>query len=225
MSHAKTAAPLPATSRRKLLIHGVCASAVLAGFATRPRAAERPLRIGSTLDLSGAEKANGTGLNIGASAYFAAVNAAGGVNGAHLELLTQDDQFKPDLAKANALAFEADRSVLAILHPLGTRQTAAVMEAVPAMAVIGPNTGTVGLRKKAAPNTFWVRANYDQEIDKLIETAATLGTTTIGLVHPNDPLGQSLLAAFNASVARHKLTPVVIATTPGTTSPEVGPAA
>ena len=42
---------------------------------------------------------------------------------------------------------------------------------------------------------------------------------------PNDPLGQSLLAAFNNSTAKFKLSPAVIATTPGTTSPEVDAAA
>jgi ABC-type branched-subunit amino acid transport system substrate-binding protein len=99
------------------------------------------------------------------------------------------------------------------------------MDALQDMAVVGPNTGTVGLRKKGATNVFWVRANYDQEVEKLVSTASTLGITHIGLVHPNDPLGQSLLAAFNAATAKFNLKPAIIATTPGTTSPEVDPAA
>ncbi len=217
--------PLASTlSRRSALLHFAGAAASLAGYSVAT-AAGKPVRIGCTLDMSSVEKANGNGLIAGAQAYFKAVNAAGGINGAPIEFVTKDDQFKPDVAKANALAFEADSSVIALLQPLGTRQTAAVMDAVPAMAVVGPNTGTVGLRKKAAANTFWVRANYDQEIDKLVSSALTLGMTKIGLVHPNDPLGQSLLAAFKASTAKYQITPVVIATTPGTTSPEVEPAA
>jgi ABC-type branched-subunit amino acid transport system substrate-binding protein len=158
-------------------------------------------------------------------AYFNAVNKAGGIGGSRVEIALSDDQFKPDAAKANAVAFGADKSVLAMIHPLGTRQTAAVMDAVQDMAVVGPNTGTVGLRKKGATNVFWVRANYDQEVEKLVSTASTLGITHIGLVHPNDPLGQSLLAAFNAATAKFNLKPAIIATTPGTTSPEVDPAA
>jgi branched-chain amino acid transport system substrate-binding protein len=89
----------------------------------------------------------------------------------------------------------------------------------------GPLTGTVGLRGKSGPNVFWVRANYAQEIDKLVATAAVLGITRIGMVHPNDPFGLPLLAAFKAATARHRLTPAVIATTPNTTSPDVEPAA
>jgi ABC-type branched-subunit amino acid transport system substrate-binding protein len=109
--------------------------------------------------------------------------------------------------------------------PLGTRQTAALMEAVKDMAIIGPSTGTAALRKASPPNVFWLRATYDQEVDKLIRTAATLGMKRIGLVHPKDPLGNSVLAAFQASMKAVGLEPVVIATTPGTTSSEVEPAA
>ena len=38
-------------------------------------------------------------------------------------------------------------------------------------APFGPITGTVALRKKTAPNTFWVRVNYDQEVEKLVTTS------------------------------------------------------
>ena len=211
-------------SRRHVVIHVAGGAAAALGLPTLAISAPKVFRIGSTLDLTGVEKANGTGLNLGATTYFNALNAAGGINGVKVELITKDDQFKPEVAKANSQAFDSDPSIIALLHPLGTRQTAAAMDAVPAMAIVGPNTGTVALRKKGALNTFFVRANYDQEIDKLIETAATLGITRIGLVHPNDPLGQSLLAAFKVSTAKFNLTPAVIATTPGTTSPEVQPA-
>ncbi|MDQ0045194.1 ABC transporter substrate-binding protein [Variovorax boronicumulans] len=213
----------PTTSRRRVLT-GLAATAA-AGLGMPAFAQGKPIRIGTTFDNSSVEKANGQGLFQGSSAFFNALNKAGGLNGTKVELVMADDTFKPDVAKANALAFEKDSSVLALLHPLGTRQTSEVMDAVPGMAVVGPITGTVALRKKTAPNTFWVRVNYDQEVEKLVTTAAVLGQTRIGLVHSNDPLGQSVLAAFKAALAKAKLEPAVIATTPNTTSMEVGPAA
>jgi branched-chain amino acid transport system substrate-binding protein len=196
-----------------------------AGFALPTFAQARSIRLASTFDNSGVEKANGSGTFKGATAYFNALNKAGGLNGAKVELLMADDQFKPEVAKANAQAFEADKSVLALLTPLGTRQTAAVMESVTGMAIVGPNTGTAALRKASPPNVFWVRASYDQEVEKLIKTAVTLGSTKIGIVYPNDPLGKGVFAAFERSMAAAKLTPAVVATTPGTTSTEVEPAA
>jgi branched-chain amino acid transport system substrate-binding protein len=150
----------------------------------------RTLRVASTFDNSGVEKANGSGAHRGASAYFNALDRSGGIGGAKVELLMADDQFKPDLAKQNALA------LLALLSPLGTRQTAAMMEAVTSMAIVGPITGTAGLRKSSPPTVFWVRGSYDVEVEKLIATAATLGQQRIAFVYPNDPLGKSVLAGF-----------------------------
>ena len=214
----------PTPTRRSVLMTGLAATAA-AGLGMPAIAQGRPIRIGTTFDNSSVEKANGQGLFQGSSAFFHALNKSGGINGTKVELVMADDTFKPEVAKANALAFEKDSSVLALLHPLGTRQTSEVMDAVPGMAVVGPITGTISLRKKTSPNTFWVRVNYDQEVDKLVSTAAVLGQSRIGLVHSNDPLGQSVLAAFKASLAKAKLEPAVIATTPNTTSMEVGPAA
>ncbi len=218
-------APLSTSRRRALTGLAATAATAAAGLGLPAFAQNRAVRIGTTFDNSSVEKANGQGLFQGSSAFFAALNKAGGINGTKVELVMADDTFKPDVAKANALAFEKDSAVLALLHPLGTRQTAEVMDAVPGMAVVGPITGTISLRKKASPNTFWVRANYDQEVDKLVSTAAVLGQSRIGLVHSEDPLGQSVLAAFKNALAKAKLEPAVIATTPNTTSMEVGPAA
>jgi ABC-type branched-subunit amino acid transport system substrate-binding protein len=218
--HCARAARSP--HRRQIL---TLLGAAAGNWAWPATAQARTLRIGATLASSGPEKLNGSGLSQGASAYFHALNRAGGIHGAKLELLAVDDAFNPDQARKNAQAFEADASVLALLHPLGTRQTAAVMDAVKDMAIVGPNTCTVALRKKAAANTFWVRASYEHEMDRLVHSAATLGVTHIGLVHPKDPLGAGLLAAFQAACERHQLKPTVIATTPSTTSPEVEPAA
>jgi ABC-type branched-subunit amino acid transport system substrate-binding protein len=51
------------------------------------------------------------------------------------------------------------------------------------------------------------------------------GIGSIGVVHSRDALGDSVLAACQAALARHGRKPAVVATTPGTTSPEVEPAA
>ncbi|MFT4194790.1 ABC transporter substrate-binding protein [Ottowia sp.] len=216
---------LDSPRRRKVLSVLAAAACARIGMPAMAQPAGKIIRIGTTFDASGVEKANGGGMFVGSSACFKALNKAGGIHGSTIELVQKDDQFKPDLAKANALAFEADPSILAILHPLGTRQVAEVSAAVPGMAVVGPNTGTVALRRKNSPNTFWTRANYDQEIERLVRQAASVGQTRIGLVHSNDPLGQSMLAGFKAAMEHLKVEPAVIATTPSTTSLEVEPAA
>lgn len=210
--------------RRRELITRMGSAAVLA-IATPVSAQGRTVRIGCTFDNSGVERANGSGAFRGATALFGALNRTGGIAGAKVELVLADDQFKPDLTQQHARTFDDDASIVAMLSPLGTRQTAAAMEVVKDMAIVGPITGTAGLRKTSGPNVFWVRASYDQEIDKLIKTAVTLGFNSIGIVYPNDPLGKGVFAAFERSMVAARLTPTVVATTPGTTSPEVAPAA
>ena len=215
-----------AALRRRTVLQLAAGAAAHVGLAAHAQSsAPKGLRVGTTFDNSGVEKPNGSGMFLGSSAYFDALNRAGGIHGSKVELIMKDDGFKPDVAKANALAFADDASVMALLHPLGTRQTAEIIAAVPTLAVVGPNTGTVSLRKSAKPNAFWVRANYDQEIERLVTQAALTGQKAIGLVHPKDPLGASLLAGFTAAMARLKIDPAVVATTPGTASLEVESAA
>jgi branched-chain amino acid transport system substrate-binding protein len=182
-------------------------------------------RVGTVVDASGAEKANGSGLYLGSSACFDALNRAGGIHGRRLDLALADDRFDPDTARRHAQAFHDDPACIALLHPLGTRPTAAVIEAAPQLPVIGPSTGTPSLRTKPLHQVFWLRAHYGQEVDKLVGTAVAQGIARIGVVHSKDALGESVLAACQAALARHGRAPAVVVTTPGTTSPDVAPAA
>ncbi|MCZ8286581.1 MAG: ABC transporter substrate-binding protein, partial [Bacteroidia bacterium] len=159
-------------ARRHFLQQCGTAAAV---FAAPSWAQSRTVRLGTTVDQTGLEKGIGSDLVKGATAYFNAVNKAGGINGAKVELVTSDDQFKPDISKANALAFQADSSVLGILSPLGTRPSAAIVETIRDFAVVGPVAGAAAVRKNSPSNVFWVRATFDAEIEKLIHTAVTLG--------------------------------------------------
>lgn len=220
---AKSALLTPFPRRRSLI--RLAAAAAVFPLGLNLRAQSNLLRVGSSVDTSGVEKINGLALHQGALAYFTALNRAGGIHGAQVELQVADDKFTPEQAKANALKYVADSSVLAILHPQGTRQSAAMMDAVTTMALVGPNTGNVSLRKKPSPNTFWVRANFDQEMDRLISQAAVLGINRIGLIHSNDPLGQALLAGYKLALGKAKLEPAVIGVTPSTNSMEVESAA
>ena len=210
----------PYLNRRSLMLAAAASSIGMPVLAQG-----RPIRFGCTVDASGVEKANGTSLFLGASACVEGINRAGGLQGRPLELVMADDQFKPELARENALRFQGDPGMIGLISPLGTRQTAAVMEAVHDMAIVGPNTGTAALRKVSPPNLFWVRASYDEEVDALIENAATVGITRIGVVYPNDALGKGVFAAIERPLAARKIKPVVVATTPSTISTEVGPAA
>jgi branched-chain amino acid transport system substrate-binding protein len=212
-------------ARRRLTLKAAAAWVGFAALGHSARARSPVIKIGMTVDMSGVEKANGLQLLQGGQVFIRQLNAAGGVNGSPVELLALDDWFKPDIAKENALQLMDDSAVVGVISPLGTRQCAAVMDATRGMALVGPSSGTPSLRKKDAPHAFFVRVNYDQELDKLVATANSLGITRIGLVHSKDALGEAVLAGFSAAMAKHGLQTVTIATTPNTTSLDVDPAA
>jgi branched-chain amino acid transport system substrate-binding protein len=220
----------PAASRRRLLRHGAATAAVLglpglAATAAWAQQAKSVIRIGCTNDMSTSERVNTDALHDGARVAFEAFNREGGWNGRRCELVRLDDQFKPELTAENTRRLAGDPSVLALLQPLGTRQIAAAMDAVKDLAIVGPNSGTTGLRSKPSDNTFFVRADYDQEIHKLIDTARALGMTRIGAVAAKDPFGDAVLKGLDAAVKALGVPAPAIAYTPGTGSPEVKPAA
>ena len=210
-------------SRR--VVVSAAAGAVLGGMPWIAKAQSGPLRVGATFDNSGVEKPNGQGLYQGAMAYFNAVNRTGGIHGRHIEVVVADDEFKAAQAKENAQKFAANANIIALLHPQGTRQTTEIMGAVKDLPIVGPNTGATALHKSGASNVFWVRTNYDIEVERLVRFADTLGLRRIALVYPNDPFGLAVLESFRAAMSRRALEPLGIASTPNTASLEVQPAA
>lgn len=191
----------------------------------RAQPGRKLLCIGSALDNSGIGRVNGIDLIAGSRALVERVNREGGIHGMQMKLLAEDDRFDPAVTRQKTELFVADPSVIALLHPLGTQQTAAMMLAGADLPIVGPSTGTLGLHQSKDRNVFWTRASYADEMDGLLATASTLSLRSAGLVYPNDQLGQSLLTAFQAACAKHKLQPVATATTPSTLSVDVEPAA
>lgn len=223
--HKKTGNELTATATRRRWLATAGAGAVALGAPWVARAQSQTLKVAATFANTGVEGFNGQGLHQGAKAYFDAVNRAGGINGRHIELLAADDEFNAAKARDNARKFAADANVLALIHPQGTRQTGEIMQAIKDLPVIGPNTGAAALHRSGARNVFWVRTNYDLEVERLVRMADNLGLNKLGLVYPDDPFGQAVLESFNIALAKRKIEAVGVASTPGTASLEVGPAA
>lgn len=197
-------------TRRTASWRVACAAACVVASPRLALGQTRAVHVAVTLDRSGPEKGASADMLLGSTACIAAINASGGVNRAPIELIVSDDQFKPEHARENALAFGRNSSVIAILHPMGTAQTAAVIESVPDMAIIGPATGAAALRTKPGRNTFWTRVSNDREVEKLVDTAVSAGMTRLGLVHYATPGGRSFLAAFSEAVSRRGLQPAAL---------------
>ncbi|MEB0141197.1 MULTISPECIES: ABC transporter substrate-binding protein [unclassified Undibacterium] len=174
---------------------------------------DKLILIGQTVGLTGTVAGPVQEMNAGANAYFNLVNKKGGVFGRKIELLTMDDQFDPALAAANAENLIRKRHVFALFQGRGTPHTLAILPLLATYKVplIAPSTGALALRQPVNHWVFHIRADYKDEVSKIIEQFTTIGIKAIGIVHVDDSFGQDGLAGFNQALALHKLTPAVVA--------------
>src|SRR5687768_7775370 len=105
-------------SRRALL--SALVAGVLAMGAGRAAAADDEIVVGMSGALSGPAAALGQGMKAGIEAYFARVNAAGGVHGRKLRFVAVDDGYEPSRAAANVRKLIDEDQVFAILGNPGT---------------------------------------------------------------------------------------------------------
>ncbi len=76
--------------------------------------------IGQSAALSGPAEALGKEMKLGGEAYFKVVNDAGGVSGRKIKMISLDDGYEPDRAKANTKKLIEEEKVLALFGYVGT---------------------------------------------------------------------------------------------------------
>src|SRR5262245_33086460 len=160
--------------RRKLL--GLGASALLLGVVGLPARAEdgvgdKEIRIGMANALSGPASGLGLNLKAGAEAYFARVNAAGGVHGRKLVLVSIDDGYEPEQAVAATRRLVEQDKVFTLFGYVGTPTSAAVVPLASRAGVpyLFPFTGAEFLRNPVNKWVFNVRASYFDETEAMVE--------------------------------------------------------
>jgi ABC-type branched-subunit amino acid transport system substrate-binding protein len=146
-------------------------AAMLVLLAAPATAGAQEIKVGMSGALTGPSQALGQGMKAGIEAYFARVNAGGGVGGRKLRLVALDDGYEPARAGANVRKLIDEEKVFALLGNPGT-PTAAV--AVPIanerhVPYFGAFTGGANLRK-TPPDRYVInfRASYAQETREMI---------------------------------------------------------
>ena len=147
--------------------------------------------IGQTAGFSGPVAAGVKETAAGARLYIDHVNAAGGINGEPITIVTMDDQFEPAAAAANARELITKKKVLALFLTRGTPHNQAILPLLSEYGVplIAPSTGAMALHKPVNPWVFNVRASYQHEANRAIRHLSLVGLTHIGIVQVNDSFG------------------------------------
>lgn len=181
-------------------------AALTAGVLAATPARADELRVGMSGALTGPAAALGLGMKSGIEAYFAQVNAAGGVNGRTLRLIARDDGYEPARAGANMHALIDEDKVFAVLGNPGT-PTAAVSVPIANkkhIPFVGAFTGA-GLLRKTPPDRYVInfRASYAQETAEMVRGITELGIKPeeIAFFTQNDAYGD---AGYNGGVAALK---------------------
>jgi len=185
--------------------HAIGGLAAAASSIALPAVAQSDRRIvlGQSAAFSGAAAQLGIQMNRGARLYFDAINAAGGINGAQIDLRTLDDQYEPDKCKANTETLIKD-DVFALFGYVGTPTSLAALPLVNQARIpfFGPFTGAEALRDPFSRYVFHVRASYYDETALIVKQLTALGLKKIAVFRQNDSYGQ---AGFDGVVRALKL--------------------
>lgn len=171
------------------------------------------VRLGNSGILSGPLGAPVKTMLSGVNAAFGAVNAAGGIAGRTLKLISIDDELIPAKAVANyKQLLETDR-VFAMVACVGSGTTAAAAEVLRAhdAVMVGGYAVTDSARDKAGVAAFFVRATAQRECEVLVRHLTTLGIQRVAVTHLDNPGGQEALRLVDAELAKSKQKAVVSA--------------
>ena len=164
---------------------------------------DEPLKIGFLADFSGPLAEFGPSIQTAVELAIKHFNDAGGVLGHPVEVVVGDTALDPTQATEEARRLIEVEGVHAIVGPLASSITLAIVESVAADAgipVISPSATSPQLTI-ARDNDFLFRSTVSDAAQGpvLAQLAADEGYANVGVIFLNDPYGQGLAEAFAGS--------------------------
>jgi ABC-type branched-subunit amino acid transport system substrate-binding protein len=162
--------------------------------AATPGVTGTAIAFGQTVPKSGPAALYGQS-TYGVEAYFAYVNAHGGVRGRHLRLVSLDDRYQPAVSAQLTRDLINRYHVFAEVAVNGSAPTEAVLNILtPAnVPLIGPQTGATPIQSVFRQNLYNVWPSYVTEGRLLGHYALdTQHLRKIGVLYQNDDFGKSL---------------------------------
>ena len=168
--------------------------------------AREDLVIGQVAPLTGTIAGTGDEYVAGGAAYFAHVNANGGIYGRKIRVVVKDDSYKPDQTLALTRQMLAEDKPIALFGFVGTGNVLAlnknkILEEA-GIALLAPYTGAQDLREPVNPNIFHIRASYTDETSRMVEHLHTIGLRRFAVMYQDDPFGKSGLAGAEAALQK-----------------------
>lgn len=144
-------------------------------------------------------------VNQGIKAYFAQVNARGGIGGRRISFFEIDDKYAPD-PFVTAFNEAMQRRPVALLSPIGSAALKRMLDAKlldsADVVVLNAIPGVAAFREPGHPRLFHIRASDREQIATIVHHVQTLGIRRLTVLYQKEiPMGSSGLAdARNAAV-------------------------
>ena len=182
--------------------------AVFSTVCAPPAHAADALVVGRSLALSGPLKAYGEAKRDGGDALIAKVNAAGGIAGRKVQLITLDDVYSPATTVANLRALAAEHKPTAFLGLFGVPTVAAALPVLNELQIpaVGLTSGTDAVRAAGNRFAFPVRASYADEARQLVRHAKVLNVTKMTIIYTENPFGETVKNTLLATLAEYAMT-------------------
>ena len=179
-----------------------------------PSDSKNTILLGQSLPLSGPSAQIGKKYQAGAQAWFNEVNRKGGINGKKIRLISLDDQYEPELTIINTKRLLEKPNLLALFGYVGTPTTKEILPFIEERKIplIAPLTGASILRDKNLKMVVNLRASYQMEIDKIVESLVRNARQKIAIIYQDDAFGKDGLKSAESALKKHGLKPIAIAT-------------
>lgn len=176
--------------------------------AAEPGLSPDEVRVGMVNAQSGPAAALGQSMRNGVQAYFQRINAAGGVHGRRISLLSLDDGYEPSRTAVHTQSLLKTRQVFALLGYVGTptSRTAVPIAQRAQVPYLFPFSGAEFLRTPVKPGVFNIRASYIEETEQLVERiTADLKLSKIAILMQDDSFGESVKSGLNGALLKRDL--------------------
>jgi len=145
----------------------------------------------------------------GADAWFKHVNENGGVHGRKINFNMVDDKYEPARTAGIVKRFAERDNCFAIVAPLGSAPTVAVIDYVAEQKVplIGPGTGAGKVLEYPSKWVFPLYPSYKDEGKDLVRfVKEVFKARTVAVLYQNDPSGKTHMEGIRAVLAQHGVT-------------------
>lgn len=190
--------------RRRHLLLGLPAATLLGQAAparTNSGSADGPIRLGQSAPVSGPLAAVGSACRDATRAVFADVNAQGGIGGRTLELVTLDDEDRPERTAVNVKLLASQHQVIGLFGFVGAgaHRAGAQGAADEGLPYIAAFSGSQALRSGLLPWIYNLRAGHVDEVDYIARHTRQVGISRVSLVAEYNLQGWELRDALMAS--------------------------